>query len=100
MRGEDIDPMTAELGGRGDRRQQQVKRGRRERLSSLEEEEEEEGVEVTSKISFRDPKFTSTLNLYWTKNGCTQKFIYVLSGKGITNFIPVQDEVFVPVLEG
>ena len=67
VRGEDIDPMTAELGGRGDRRQQQVKRGRRERLSSL-EEEEEEGVEVTSKIDFRDPKLTLTSNLYWPKN--------------------------------
>ena len=57
--------MTAELGGRGGRRQQQVEGGRREGSSSS-EEEEEEGVEEPSKTDFRDPKFTSTSNPYWT----------------------------------
>ena len=41
-----------------------------------------------------------TSNLYWTKNGCTHKVIDVLSGKGITNFTPVQAEAFVLVLAG
>ena len=60
----------------------------------------EEGVEVPYKIKFFDPKFTSTLKPYWTNNGCTQKDINVPSGKGITNFTPVQAEAFVPVLAG
>ena len=98
-KGEEINPMTAELGGRGYRRQQQVEGGLQEG-SSLEDEEEEKGIEVPSKTDFRDPKFTSTSNPYWTKNGCTQKFINLLSSKGITNLTPVQDEDFVPVLEG
>ena len=97
-RGEEIDPMTSELGGRGDRRQQQVEGVRWEGSSSS--SEEEVGVEVPSKIDFRDTKFTSTSNPYWTKNGCTQKVIDVLSGKEITNFTPVQAEAFVPVLAG
>ena len=86
--------MTAELGGRGDIRQQQVEGGRREGSSS------EEGVEVPSKIDLSDPKFTSTSNPYWTKNGFTQKVFNVLSSKGKTNFTPVQAEAFVPVLAG
>ena len=94
--------MTAKLGGLRDRWQQQVEVGQRDgSWSSLSsEEEEEEGVEVPSKTDFRDPKFTSTLNPYWTKNGCTQKVIDVLSSKEITNFTPVQAEAFVPVLAG
>ena len=58
----------------------------------------EEGVEVPSKIDFCDPKFTLTSNPYWTKKGCTHKVTDVLSGKGITNFNPVQSKAFVPLL--
>ena len=90
--------MTAEIGGRGDRHQQQVEGGKREGSSLL--EEEEGGVEVLSKIKFLDPRFTLTSNPYCTKNGCTQNVISVISGKGITNFTPVQAKVFVPVLVG
>ena len=50
-----------------------------------------------SKINFCDPKFTSTSKPYWTKNGCIQKVIKLLLGKGITNFTPFQAEAFVPV---
>ena len=57
-------------------------------------------MEVLSKIDFGNPTFTSTSNPFCNKNGCTQKFIEVLSGKGITNFIPVQAEAFVTVLAG
>ena len=85
--------MNAEMGGRGDRRQQHLEGGRREGSS-------EEGVEVPSKIDFHDPKFTLTSNPYWTNNRCTQKVIDLLSGKEITNFTPVQTEAFVPVLAG
>ena len=80
--------MTAELGGRGNIRHKQVEGGRQKGSSlslSLEEEEEEEeeegGIEVLSKIDFRDPRFTSTSNSYWNTNGCTRKIIDVLSGK-------------------
>ena len=90
--------MTAEIGGRGDRHQQQVEGGQREGSSLL--EEEEGGVEVPSKIKFLDPRFTLTSNPYCTKNRCTQKFISVISGEGITNFTPVQVKAFVPVLVG
>ena len=76
--------MDANRGGGGGRRRRQVEGSRRE-VSLL---SEEEGVEVPSKIDFRDPKFTLALNLYWIKNGCTQKVINVLSGKEITNFLP------------
>ena len=56
---EDIDSMTAKLGGQGDRLKHQVEGGRREGSSSS---EEKGGVEVLSEIDFRDPKFTSTSN--------------------------------------
>ena len=89
--------MTSDIGGQGDGRKQQIEGGQWEGSSPP---EEEEGVEVPSKIDFHDPKFTSTSNPYWTKNGCTQKVINVLSGKKVTNFTPVQAEAFVPVLAG
>ena len=83
--GEDIDPMTADIGRLWYIHQQQVKGGRWGGSLLL----EEEGVEVPSKINFRNSKFTSTSNPYFTNNGCTHKVIYVLCGKGITNFTPV-----------
>ena len=67
-------------------------------LSEEDEEEGKEGEEVPSKIHFRDPKFTSTPNLYSNKNGCNQKVINVLYGKNITNFTPIQAKAFIPVL--
>ena len=96
-KGEDIDPMTTKIGERRDIQQQQVEGGRREGplLSSL---SEEEGVEVPSKVNFRNLKFTLTSKPYCTKNGYTQKVINILSGKGITNFAPVQTKAFVLAL--
>ena len=92
-----IDPMTAELGGRGG---QKSVAGRRRETGGvvIGGGGGRGGVEVPSKIDFCDPKFTLATNPYRTKNGFTQKVIDVLSGKGITNFTPIQAEAFVPVL--
>ena len=65
-RGKVIDSMTSVLGGKGDIRQQQAEGGQWERSSLSSLEDEKEGVEVPSNIDFRNPKFTLTLNPYYT----------------------------------
>lgn len=49
---------------------------------------------------FTNPAYLSTTNPQWTKLGLDPRVIDVLSGKGITQFTPVQAEAYGPVVAG
>lgn len=61
-------------------------------LSDLIEETKEEEVD------YNDPKFLNIMNPFWVEKGLDSRIIDILSGKGITQFTPVQAEAFLPVM--
>ena len=48
-------------------------------------------------MDYNDPKFLNIKNPFWIENGLDPRIIDILSGKGITQFTPVQAEAFLPV---
>jgi len=60
----------------------------------------EKGKPVEGNIDLKDPNYLCISNPRWIKGGIDQRIIDILSGKGITQFTPVQAEAFDPILAG